>query len=92
MATEETIAEVTAEIALLKTQLRGVDERITSRVSDSDMKKYEIRTDLGHRVVERNNLKDLMELRKKLKAELKDAQARLRRLEGKGGRMVLVRF
>lgn len=88
---EEEIEDLKEEIESLKVMITAVDDRIAGRV-ESDVKSYEIESDLGKRKLEKLNFADLMRARNQYRGELRRAKSKLSRLEAKSSRMVLVRL
>ena len=89
----EQINEVKEEIKNLEGIIKAIDDRIAGRV-ESDIKSYEVESDLGKRRVEKLNFNDLMKARNTYRGELRRAKAKLKNLESDKpkSRMVLVRL
>lgn len=78
--------------ATIETIIRNIDEAIVKR-SSSDINSLEIKTNLGSRSFEKQNLNDLIKTRTYYVGELEKVEEKIKTLEGRGkSRMVLVSF
>jgi hypothetical protein len=78
--------------ATIEAIIRNIDEAILKR-SVSDISSIEIKTNLGSRSFEKQNLNDLIKTRTYYVGELEKVEEKIKNLEGRGkSRMVLVSF
>ena len=88
---QKRIKELTERIEELSIYIKEIEEKLRTRVSE-DIDSYELSSDLGKKRTTRSRISDFIKMKREYEKEKLVLEDKLRYLQGRNPRHVLIRF